>query len=236
MRRPSVNDAYEALARFVVRFRWAVAGFWLLVAVVTSATLPSLSSQINDNNSAFLQKSAPSTKAANLAAPLLGGGAGSKINDVTIIGSRSGPLTGADLAALGRVASLVRTEPSVVSANELGISSDRQAALIRVRVALSANDITKDKTVVDSLESTFQRASPPAGLQLHLAGQVATLVANQASSARSGGQVQSFSFRTALASSARASGAIDNGVAGEAAAVYDISNTANHDLATVIPV
>ncbi|MDQ6820955.1 MAG: MMPL family transporter, partial [Actinomycetota bacterium] len=42
--------------------------------------------------------------------------------------------------------------------------------------------------------------------------------------------------RTALASSARASGAIDNGVAGEAAAVYDISNTANHDLATVIPV
>lgn len=194
MRRLSVNDAYEALARFVVRFRWAVAGFWLLVAVVTSATLPSLSSQINDNNSAFLQKSAPSTKAANLAAPLLGGGAGSKINDVTIIGSRSGPLTGADLAALGRVASLVRTKPSVVSANELGISSDRQAALIRVRVALSANDITKDKTVVDSLESTFQRASPPAGLQLHLAGQVATLVANQASSARSGGQVQSFSF------------------------------------------
>jgi RND superfamily putative drug exporter len=189
-----VNRAYEALARFVVRFRWAVVAFWLLVVVLTSATLPSLSSQINDNNSAFLQKTAPSTKAANLAAPLLGGGAGSKINDVTIIGSRSGSLTGADLAALGRVASLVRTQPSVVSANELGISSDRQAALIRVRVALSANDITKDKTVVDSLTSTFQRASPPAGLQLHLAGQVATLVANQASSARSGGQVQSFSF------------------------------------------
>ena len=189
-----VNNAYEALARFVVRFRWAVVVFWLLVLVLTSATLPSLSSQINDNNSAFLQKTAPSTKAANLAAPLLGGGAGSKINDVTIIGSRSGSLTGADLAALGRVASLVRTQPNVVSANELGISSDRQAALIRVRVALSANDITKDKTVVDSLQSTFQRATAPAGLQLHLAGQVATLVANQASSARSGGQVQSFSF------------------------------------------
>jgi hypothetical protein len=45
---------------------------------------------VNDAyNSAFLQKSAPSTKAANLAAPLLGGGAGNKINDVTIIGSRT---------------------------------------------------------------------------------------------------------------------------------------------------
>jgi len=48
-----VNAAYEALARFVVRFRWFIVVFWLLVAAGTSA-LPSIGSQINDNNSAFL--------------------------------------------------------------------------------------------------------------------------------------------------------------------------------------
>ena len=37
-----VNNAYEALARFVVRFRWAIVVFWLLVLVLTSATLPSV--------------------------------------------------------------------------------------------------------------------------------------------------------------------------------------------------
>ena len=59
---------------------------------------------------------------------------------------------------------------------------------------LSANDITKDKAVVKALQRTFSHANPPPGLQLHLAGQVATLVANQASSNKSGNKVQLFSI------------------------------------------
>jgi RND superfamily putative drug exporter len=43
-------------------------------------------------------------------------------------------------------------------------------------------------------------------------------------------------IRTAVAAAAAASGAVQNGVAGEAAAVYDINQTANHDLRVVIPV
>ena len=38
------------------------------------------------------------------------------------------------------------------------------------------------------------KATPPPGLKLHLAGQVATIVANQQSSNKSGNEVQSFSF------------------------------------------
>ncbi|MBV8940441.1 MAG: hypothetical protein JO240_01765, partial [Solirubrobacterales bacterium] len=49
-----VDAAFEALARFVVRFRWGIVVFWIAVAVVTTATLPSLASEVNDNNSAFL--------------------------------------------------------------------------------------------------------------------------------------------------------------------------------------
>ncbi|MGO9822762.1 MAG: MMPL family transporter [Solirubrobacteraceae bacterium] len=195
MRRPhSVNDAYEALGRFVVRFRWPVVIFWVLVAVFTTASLPSLGSEVNDNNSAFLRASAPSTKAANLAAPLLGGGAAGRVSEITIIGSRSGQLTAADDGALARVAAMARTVQHVDSVRELGLSSDGQAALLRVRATLSANDITKDKAVVKALQRTFSRANPPPGLQLHLAGQVATLVANQASSNKSGNKVQLFSI------------------------------------------
>ncbi len=50
----SVDNAFEALARFVIRFRWAILVFWVLVAVVTSAAWPSLGSEVNNNNSAFL--------------------------------------------------------------------------------------------------------------------------------------------------------------------------------------
>jgi RND superfamily putative drug exporter len=189
-----MDDLFARHARFVVRFRYAIVVFWLAAAVVLSGTLPSLGSEINDNNSAFLPASAPSTKAANLAAPLLGSGAAGKISEITIVASRSGPLTPADLAALARGASLARSVQRVISVRELGISADGEAAQIQVRAELSANDITKDETIVSGLQSTFARAAVPAGLQLHLAGQVATAVANQASSNKAGGKIQGFSF------------------------------------------
>ncbi|MGH2870875.1 MAG: MMPL family transporter, partial [Solirubrobacteraceae bacterium] len=192
--RISINAAYEALGRFVVRFRWAIVVFWLAAAVVTSAAMPSLSSQVNDNNSAFLNTSEPSARAANLAAPLLGGGVDSNIAEIEIVGSAARRLTAADLAALGRVATLAAAVPHVASAQLLGLSADGEAAQVRVRAHLSANDVTKDKTVVDSLQATLGRANAPPGLQLHLAGQVATIVANQASSNKAGDQVQVFSF------------------------------------------
>jgi RND superfamily putative drug exporter len=189
-----VDAAFGSLARFVVRFRFAVVMFWIAVAVVTSATLPSLGSEVNDNNSAFLSASAPSTKAAKLATPLIGGGAGGRVSEVSIIAARPSALTPADLQAVSRLATLTRSVPSVESASLLGLAPDGQAAQIRARVILSVNDIAKDKTVVDSLEQQFSRAKPPSGLELHLAGQVATLVANQADSNRAGNQVQAYSF------------------------------------------
>ena len=195
MHRPmSVNGAYEALGRFVVRFRWAIVVFWLLVAIVTSAAFPSLSSEVNDNNSAFLNSSEPSSKAADLAAPLLGGNVDSNISEITIVAGSDQKLTSDDLTAVQRVSALAARSYAVKSVRGVTVSPDGQAAQFDVLVHLSANDVTKDKTVVDGLQSTFSRANPPPGLQLHLAGQVATLVANQQSSNKSGNQVQAFSF------------------------------------------
>jgi putative drug exporter of the RND superfamily len=190
----SVNAAYEALGRFVVRFRWAIVAFWILVAIITSAALPSMSSEVNDNNSAFLNSKEPSSKAADLAAPLLGGNVSSNVSEITIVAGANGSLTSADLAAVQRVAQLTAGSYAVKAVRPVTVSPDGQAAQFNVIVRLSANDVTKDKSVVDGLQSTFSRANPPPGLQLHLAGQVATLVANQQSSNKSGNQVQGFSF------------------------------------------
>ena len=189
-----MDALFGGLAHFVVRFRWLVVVFWLAVAVVVSATLPSLASEVNDNNSAFLPASAASNKAANLATPLLGGGANGKISVITIVGSRNGGLTAADLAAVGREAVVAHTVQRVKSVDFVGISADGQAAQLRVRVQLSSSDIVKDKAIVDDLHGTFARANAPPGLQLHLAGQIATLIDNQASSNKAGNKIQAFSF------------------------------------------
>jgi putative drug exporter of the RND superfamily len=190
----SVDTAYEALARFVIRFRWPIVAFWIVVVIATSAAFPSLSSEVNNNNSAFLPSNAPSQKAANLATPVLGSGANGRISDITIVASRSGPLTAADIRAITREVSLAQGVQSIQSVRLTGISANREAAAIRVRAVLSSNDITKDKTIIDALQATFARAGAPPGLQMHTAGQVATAVDNQASSNKAGNRVQLFSI------------------------------------------
>jgi RND superfamily putative drug exporter len=195
-----IDRAFGALGRFVVRYRWAIVAFWLAAAAVTSAALPSLGSEVNDNNTAFLAKSAPSAKAARLAEPLLGGSGSGRLADVLILAVRpSGPLSGADIAAVRREAALAAGLPGVFSLRALGLSPDGHALELRARVRFSGNDIAKDKGVIDALHATFARAHPPPGLQLHLAGQLATLVANNASSNRSSRQVQDISLLFVIA-------------------------------------
>ena len=188
----SPDAAFGILARTVVRLRWIVLAFWLLAAVLTTALLPSLGSQVNDDNSAFLPASTPSTKAAALAAPL--NGAAGKSSQILIVASRAGQLTTADEAAIAREASAAHGIAHVTSVRAVGVSADGEAALLRVRVDVNRNDISVEKTVVAALEQTLHDAGAPAGLHLNLAGQVATEVANQASSNKSGGRVQTLSL------------------------------------------
>jgi len=49
-----------------------VVAAWIAAIVLTSAAFPSLSSEINNDNSQFLPASTPSSRAATLAAPILG--------------------------------------------------------------------------------------------------------------------------------------------------------------------
>jgi RND superfamily putative drug exporter len=192
MTRFSIDRTFEAIARAIVRFRWLVLVAWLLVAIGVSGAFPSLSSEVNNDNSAFLPASAPSTKAANLAAPLLGGAG--KTGEILVVASRSGTLSAQDLAALSRESSAARNVSGVLAVQGPVLSSDGAAAQLRVRVATAHDDISTEKQITSSLQGTFASASAPPGLQFHLAGQIATNVANQASSNRSGNQIQMFSI------------------------------------------
>jgi RND superfamily putative drug exporter len=189
-----VNAVYEGLARLVVRFRWFVVAFWLLVAIATSA-LPSIGSQINNNNSAFLSNSEPSIQAANLAAPILGTGDTGNISSIQMLAvSSSGRLTSADITATERLVELERRLPQVASIQVASVSADGQAVQLRVRarVAVSATP-DEDKTVVGALMAEFPKARAPASLKFVVAGQIATIVANGEQSDKNN-EVQLVSF------------------------------------------
>ncbi len=184
---------YAALARAVVRFRWLVVALWIALVVITSAAFPSLSSEINNDNSQFLPSSTPSSQAASLAAPILG--SRNDNSTVTIVAARTGNLSGAaELQALARVVAAARAVPRVDSARAIAISADGKAAQILVRAHINAADITDQKTLISGLERALIDAHPPPGVELALAGAVATNVANQASSQRTGSETQTVSF------------------------------------------
>ncbi len=193
----SVNAAYEALGRFVVRFRpWAIVVFWIAAAAVTSGALPSIGSEINDNNSAFLKNSEPSIHAANVAAPILGGGASGNVTQVPLVAvSDTGRLNAADVASMTRLVSLLKRVPRVETVQVAGVSPDTQAVQLRLRAHISVSATPdKDKTLVDALQAQFPKATPPTGLHFYVTGQIATIVANQKQSDKQGGQIQSVSF------------------------------------------
>ncbi|MHB8491072.1 MAG: MMPL family transporter [Solirubrobacteraceae bacterium] len=189
--RGAINGAFEALARFITRFRFAVVAFWLLVVVLTSVALPSLSNEVNNENSAFLPASAPSAQATELGSSLFGGRHGSVI---VIVASSQSPVGATATAALRNVGERVKSVQGVISVQDAGIAADGHAVELRVRVDVARSDIAKQKQIVGSLEGVLSHSSLPAGLQVHLAGQVATAVANQASSDKAGKQVQSYSI------------------------------------------
>jgi RND superfamily putative drug exporter len=188
-----VSRFFSGLGRFVVRFRFLVVLVWILLLVVSTRALPSLGSEVNNDNTQFLPASAPSSLAASLATPILGNS--NTESQVVIVGlDSSGPLTAADQAALTREVTVARRVPRVLSAKEVAISHDGRVAQLVVDVQVNQFDITTQKTVVDDLQATFPKAAAPKTLELHLAGPIATNVANQSSSSTTGNKTEVFSF------------------------------------------
>jgi RND superfamily putative drug exporter len=186
-----VERFFLALGRGVVRYRWLVLVLWLVGTALASRALPSLGSQVNNNNSAFLPADAPSNQAAQLAVPLTGAANQSLVQVVAV--SSSGSLTSTDQVRLQSMVARLRRVPSVDLVQFAGVSPDGKAAQIVVLSKKAPNDIAGAKTLIDNMNGVIDRFRAP-GLRLNLAGSVATAVANNRQSAQEGKQTQDLSF------------------------------------------
>jgi putative drug exporter of the RND superfamily len=194
-----VDDIFRGIGKFAVKFRWVVLIFWIVAAVGISKGLPSLASVTQGNNSAFLPASAPSEHATNLAAPL---GISLSVTPVPVVAAVStGSFSTADQNYLGTLVTDLGKVPTVTKVRELGESTvpgpngvAGQAAQIQVLSNVSQSDQGAMTDLVKNLRSSITAAGPPAGMQVHLAGQLAINVDQQKQSGNTGGQVQGAAF------------------------------------------
>jgi putative drug exporter of the RND superfamily len=146
------------------------------------------------DNSSFLPASAPSERAQTLAAPLQGA---ASLTSVTVVSGADGPLRAADFSALRLLSVRLARVPKVVSVRGPQLSADGEAEQLAVLAALPQSvglSASAQAALCAELRATIRSAQRsgalPAGLAVHLAGQVATRVDNNAVGMSSGSKVQ----------------------------------------------
>ena len=186
-----MSGFFTSLGRFAVRFRYLVVLAWIVVTVLAVRFLPALGDVAKDTTSGFLPANSASMQAATMATPFQD----STLAAATLVVARDGPLTAEDNAAVGRLEETIKTVDKVKVVVDFGISRDGQArqALIQASVVAFAGG-PEAKAVVDSIRTAFTTAGLPAGLQVHLTGQLATAVDTVAASGASQNQTSQFSL------------------------------------------
>jgi putative drug exporter of the RND superfamily len=182
-----IHAIFGGIGAFAVKFRWVVIAAWLVAAFAVPRFLPSLASVTQGNNSAFLPASAPSEQAAQLAAPF---GTTNLIPVPVVAAVSQGTLTAADEAWLTTLQHDLGTVPTVTTVKDLGRSADGQAAQLLVLSDVNGSDAAGETTLVDDLRAEIARAGPPADMQVHLAGDIAINVDQQAKSGATGNQIE----------------------------------------------
>jgi RND superfamily putative drug exporter len=186
-----IDAIFSAVGRFAVRFRWLVLLVWILGAVAAVTQLPALSSVTQNNNSKFLPASAPSEHAAELAAPF---GTANLIPIPVVVARPGSPLTPADVAATTALQQQLRTVPTISRVLDLGRSADGQAVQLVVLAEQGGGNQNQETDLVNALRAKIAQARLPAGLQAHLAGDVAIQVDQQKASGNQGNTVQDVSI------------------------------------------
>ncbi len=166
------------LARFAIRFRWAIIAGWVIAGVLCIALLPALSTAVNTDNSSFLPASTPSEHALTLAAPF------QPTNDTTgtlvVLGQAT--LSSSDQSAITSLENKIAKDDRVVSVSDQGLSQDGQAAKAQVVFNVLTSS-TKAAPTVAAVRSTISHAGLPSGLSGYLTGQLPSAVDNQNSQA-----------------------------------------------------
>ena len=188
-----MTSFFEKFGKIVVKYRYVIVIAWIAVIILSSHALPSLGSEVNNDNSQFLPASAPSSKADLLATPILGN-PNLNSNVIIVAYSKSSKLTSADFSAIENETQIAKSIPLVLNVKPLGVSPDGHALQILAEVHLNGADITGQTQVIKNIEATFTKIKVPANMSFDVAGNVATNVANQNSSQKTGNKTQEFSL------------------------------------------
>jgi len=186
-----IDAIFRAIGAFAVRFRWLVVLAWVAGAIAAVSLLPSLSSVTQNNNTKFLPASAPSEHAAELATPF----GTSSLVPITVVAARSGSsLTPADVTALTTLQARLGSVTGVSKVLDAGRSGDGQAEQFVVLAAQGGGNQNYATDLVNGLRAKIAQAGLPAGLQAHLAGDVAAQVDQQKASGNTGSKLQYLSL------------------------------------------
>ncbi len=186
-----VDAIYGAIGRFSVRFRWLILVIWIAGAIAASTQLPALSSVTQGNNQKFLPANAPSSQAADLATPF---GTSNKQPIPVVAATTGGPLTPADVAALGRLEAKLATVPGVAKVINAGRSTDGQAEqLVALASVAGSGNPQYAKNLVDGMRAQIASAHLPANLHAHVAGDLAIQVDQQKASGSTSNKVTGLS-------------------------------------------
>ncbi len=187
-----MDPVFAAVGRFCVRFRWLVVLAWVAMAIAAVTQLPSLSSVAQGNNIKFLPASAPSEHAAVLAEPF--GTAG--LVPIPVVAARAAaPLSPADLTAMNGLAGRLRSVPDVSKVLEAGVAPGGHAVqLVVLATGLNGGNPDAQLDLVNALRAQIGAAGLPAGLGVHLAGDVAAAVDQQKASGNTGSRIETLSL------------------------------------------
>jgi len=182
-----IDAIFRAIGSFAVRFRWLVLAAWVVGAIAAVSLLPSLSSVTQNNNTKFLPASAPSSHAANLAAPF----GTAALVPIPVVAARTGSLlTPADITALTALQGKLKSVSGVSRVLDAGRSPDGHAEQLVVLAQQGGGNQNYATDLVNGLRAKITQAGLPAGLQAHLAGDIAAQVDQQKASGNTGSQLQ----------------------------------------------
>ncbi len=187
----NVEALFGAIGRLCIRFRWLVTVFWIVGAILAGTQLPALSTVTQNSNSAFLPDSAPSQHAAELAAPF---GTANLLPVPVLVARPGSSLTPADQSTLTALQDRLRRVPGVVRVSDAGRSGDGQAEQLIAFTQPPAGNAQGTIDLVDHLRAAITAGNLPAGMQAHLAGQLATQVDQVKANGNQGNQVEQLSL------------------------------------------
>ncbi len=186
-----IDTIFKTIGSLAVKFRWLVLIAWVAGAIAAVSLLPSLNSVTQNNNQKFLPASAPSSHAAELAAPF---GTASLVPIPVIAAQPSAPLSQADISAIAALPAQLKTVSGVSKVQDAGVSADGHAVQLVVLAQQGGGNANYATDLIDGLRAKIAQADLPAGLQAHVTGDIAAQVDQQKASGNTGNKIQALSL------------------------------------------